>query len=65
MTGVAQMALPVEAKLPIDPFELVDLEALERGHFYNEVDLDSWQRACAEEAIRLLRAGNYPAGDST
>lgn len=60
MTGAAQMALPVEAKLPVDPYELLDLEPIERGYFYNEVDLDSWQRACTEEARRMVLAGTYP-----
>jgi hypothetical protein len=65
--GAPQLALPVNPGLPIDPRQLVDLEPIERGRLYNAVDggcpdggLDSWQRGCVEQAIRLIRAGRYP-----
>jgi hypothetical protein len=67
VNAVAQLALPVEAKLPLDPRQLVDLEPIERGKLYNTLPggapdggLDSWQRGCVEQAIRLIRAGEYP-----
>lgn len=62
MTAAAQLAMPVEAKLPLDPFELVDLAAIERGKLYNRLSppLDSWQRQAVEEALRLVVAGAYP-----
>ena len=47
------------ASLPLDPAELLDLEPLERGRLYNLLDLDSWQRGCAEEARRMVAAGTY------
>jgi hypothetical protein len=46
--------------LPIDPRSLVGLEPLDRGRAYNEADLDHRQRAAAEEALRMVRAGTYP-----
>jgi hypothetical protein len=48
------------ARLPLDPFELVGLEPLERGKLYNLSDLHSEQRACTEEAIRMIERGEYP-----
>ena len=58
----SQLALPLEAKLPLDPHALLDLPPIARGELFNDLDLDSWQRACIEEAIRMLRAGEYPEG---
>ena len=60
MTAGAQMALPVEATLPLDPAALLDLSPKERGRHYAALDLDSWQIACVEEARRRILAGTYP-----
>ena len=53
----------ISVALPLDPVSLVRLELtpLERGtKIYNRLDLDSWQRAAAEQAIRMVDAGHYP-----
>ncbi len=47
---------------PVDPYEMAALSPFERGQCYNRADLDSWQRRCAEDAVRLIEAGRYPAG---
>lgn len=57
MTGAT--AMPVDVRLPLDPRALVDLPAIERGEIFNRLDLDSWQRACVEQAVRLIAAGLY------
>lgn len=60
--SAAQLTLaPPAPALPLDPLELVDVSAGDRGRLYNALDLDSWQRACTEEARRLVLAGSYPA----
>jgi hypothetical protein len=56
----SQLQLPPGARLPIDPTDLVDVEPIDRGRAYNVIDLDSWQRACVEEARRMVIAGTYP-----
>jgi hypothetical protein len=55
-----QLSSAPTGALPLHPEELVSLEPLARGKAYNLADLDSWQRACAEEARRMVLAGAYP-----
>jgi hypothetical protein len=66
MSSVAEQlhfgtTLPIEARLPLDPRALQEahLEPLARGRLYNLLDLDSWQRACVEEALRMVAEGIY------
>jgi hypothetical protein len=49
-----------EAGLPLDPHELADLTAPERGRAYEAAGLDALQRIAAEEAVRAMLAGRYP-----
>jgi hypothetical protein len=61
MSAAAQLALPVTATLPLDPVALATIEpAIRRGAIYRDLDLDSWQIACIEQARRLVLAGTYP-----
>jgi hypothetical protein len=62
VSPAAQIALPVEAKVPVDPAALVDLAPIERGRLHAAADLDCWQIACVEEALRMVKAGTYPQG---
>jgi hypothetical protein len=48
--------LPLVADLPLDPAELAELTAPERGRIYDELGLDWAQRAEAEHAVRLAIA---------
>lgn len=57
MTATVKRTL--EAALPLRPHELVDVGPLDRGKLYNDLDLDSWQRACVEGALRMVKAGTY------
>lgn len=59
MTAPAQLTFAPKATLPLDPAELTGLVPLDRGKLYNALDLDSWQRACAEEARRRVLSGHY------
>jgi hypothetical protein len=52
-----QMALPVEAKLPVSPWALLAIAPLDRQALYKRLGLDFRQRGCVEAAIRLIRAG--------
>ena len=58
MTGV-QIRL---AGLPLDPVELAKVPIFERAKLYAELDLDPIQRQVAEEAVRLIIAGEYLRG---
>jgi hypothetical protein len=58
---VEQITWVPTSKLPLHPEELVGLDPSERGAFYNQLELCSFQRACAEEARRLVLADNYGA----
>jgi hypothetical protein len=58
-SGGAQLSLTPPLTLPLRPEKTVGLEPLERGRFYNLLDLDSWQRGCIEEACRMVLAGRY------
>jgi hypothetical protein len=58
--AVPTQLAPPAAKLPLNPEELAELSAHDRAQLYNLVVLDSFQRACAEEARRLVLAGRYP-----
>jgi hypothetical protein len=58
VTAAEQLWLP--STLPIDPRSLLGAEPIERGRAYNAVDLDAWQRAAAEEALRMVNDGIYP-----
>lgn len=50
--------------MPICPLTLAaaDLEPIERGQLYNRLDICPLQRACVEEALRLVAAEAYPRG---
>ena len=45
--------------LPLDPIEVSKLLSYQRAALYRELDLDRFQIAAAEEAVRLLVAGRY------
>ncbi len=47
------------AQLPLDPNELAQLPAPQRGAIYNALGLHALQRAAAEEAVRAVIADNY------
>jgi hypothetical protein len=57
-----QITFVPAAKLPLHPKELVALDPSERGAFFNALDLCSFQRACTEEARRMVLAGTYGEG---
>jgi len=59
VTFADQLQLAPVARLPLDLERLLGLDPASRGEFYNLLDLDSWQRGCAEEALRMLTAGTY------
>ena len=48
--------------LPLDPHELAQVPILERAKLYAELDLNPIQRQVAEEAVRLIIAGEYLRG---
>jgi hypothetical protein len=60
--AVGALAPPSPPSLPIDPRGLVDLPPLERGRYYNKLDLGPIDRACPEQALRLIAEGKYPGG---
>jgi hypothetical protein len=47
------------AQLPVDPVELAELTAPERGVIYDTLGLHALQRAAAEEATRAVLRGRY------
>jgi hypothetical protein len=47
----------LELELPLDPVQLSRLTTPERGSIYREAGLDPLQIAAAEEAVRLVLAG--------
>jgi hypothetical protein len=47
-------------ELPLDPRQLAELLAHERGRLYAELELDDAQRQAAEAAVRRIIAGTYP-----
>lgn len=52
-----------DAQLPLDPAELAQLSAPERGLLYRQLGLCVLQRAAAEEAVRAVLAGQYRRGE--
>lgn len=58
MNAATQMALPVEAKLPVDPVEILDLPAIERGRLYNRLDIGVLDRGPIEERRRQIIRGH-------
>ena len=59
--AIAQLELVPSGRLPLNPWSLAGMDdPLDRGRFYNDLDLCSLQRACAEEARRQVIAGAYP-----
>jgi hypothetical protein len=43
----------------LDPYELAELFAHERGRLYDELGLDWAQRQAAEQAVRMVAANEY------
>lgn len=60
MTRAVQ--LPLSGALPLNPVELANLLAYERGRLYRELGLDVTQRQAAEEAVRRVRRHKYAEG---
>lgn len=50
------------ARLPLDPTELAQLPAPERGAIYDALGLHALQRIAAEEAVRAVIADRYRRG---
>jgi hypothetical protein len=47
------------AELPLDPFEVAELQAPERGALHRKAGLDPLQVDAVEQAVRLVLAGRY------
>ena len=48
-----------QGKLPLNPEELTELTALERGRLYAGIGLGTLQRVAAEEAVLAVIARRY------
>lgn len=51
-----QLSFEVEG---LDPHELARLETPDRGQLFAALELNPLQIACAEEAVRRVRSGEY------
>ena len=46
----------------LDPHELAKLDTIDRGRLYDDLDLCPLQREAAEDAVRLIKRGEYLRG---
>jgi hypothetical protein len=59
VTGGVQLPLDVSGPLPLDPVQVAELQAPERGKLYRSLNLDSCQIEAIEAAVRLAIRREY------
>ena len=59
MSGAVQLSLAISGQRPLDPIELAELSAPQRGDLYRALDLNRAQIGAAEDGVRQVLAGRY------